>query len=90
MEPTGTKKLRLVPVLGGVVVVIALAVGGYLWLSEKQPQRYAGPAEKITIAQGVTPNSALVHIAFVEGYFAEQGLDVEMQLHTSGKESARL
>ncbi len=30
-----------------------------------------------------------MHIAFVEGYFRDQGLDVEMQLHTSGKAAVK-
>ncbi len=71
--------------------VIALGLAGVgAWYFSQGEKQYSGPVEKITIAQGVTPNSALVHIAFVEGYFRDQGLDVEMQLHTSGKESARL
>ena len=78
----------------GVLVaagVIALGLAGVgAWYFSQGEKQYSGPVEKITIAQGVTPNSALVHIDFVEGYFRDQGLDVEMQLHTSGKESARL
>ena len=71
--------------------VIALGLAGVgAWYFSQGEKQYSGPVEKITIAQGVTPNSALVHIAFVEGYFRDQGLDVEMQLHTSSKESARL
>ena len=71
------------------LVTLALAGAG-AWYLSREEAAYTGPTEKITIAQGVTPNSALVHIAFVEGHFRDQGLDVEMQLHTSGKESARL
>ena len=75
----------------GIVAALIVAGGGaWYWQTGRASKPYSGPTEKITIAQGVTPNSALVHIAFVEGYFRDQGLDVEMQLHTSGKESARL
>ncbi len=75
-------------VAAGAVALGLAGVGA--WYFSQGEKQYSGPVEKITIAQGVTPNSALVHIAFVEGYFRDQGLDVEMQLHTSGKESARL
>ena len=69
-----------------VVSVVLLALAGvgswYLSNGEKWP---TGPLQKVTIAHGISSNSALVHIAFVKGYFAEEGLDVEMQRHTSGK-----
>ncbi len=77
-------------VAAGVIALGLAGVGGFFWWTEPQPTKYSGPVEEITIAHGFTPNSALVHIAFVEGHFRDQGLDVEMQLHTSGKESARL
>ncbi|MBT6774512.1 ABC transporter substrate-binding protein [Candidatus Woesearchaeota archaeon] len=43
------------------------------------------PLEKITITEGQQPIGALVYIAFENGYFTEQGLEVIFQNHFSGK-----
>jgi ABC-type nitrate/sulfonate/bicarbonate transport system substrate-binding protein len=43
------------------------------------------PPQKITIAYTTQPDSALVHIALQKGFFAEEGLEVQPQLHSFGK-----
>ena len=50
-------------------------------------QQQTGPTEKITIAFPTTFNGSLVPIAFVRGYFTEEGLDATLQLHTFGKQA---
>ena len=78
---------RLIPVLAGVAVAIALAVGGYLWLSEKQPQKYTGPVEKITFGSSTTHKIAAIFVAESKGYFEEEGIDIEVKEFGSGKAS---
>ncbi len=68
-----------------VVITSALAVGGYFWLSQEKPKKYTGPVEKVTIGVGVAPLSLLIWVAENEGYFADNGLDVEMKEYLSGK-----
>ncbi len=46
-----------------------------------------GPPEKVTIAYAETPSAGLIHIAFVKGYFTEEGLDATAQPHAFGKQS---
>lgn len=41
--------------------------------------------QKITVAFTSQPQSTLVHVAMVKGYFAAQGLDVQPLLHTYGR-----
>lgn len=54
-------------------------------VSCKKTENMAGPREKITIAYATIPNAVLAHIAFVKGYFAEEGLDATPQPHPFGK-----
>ena len=41
--------------------------------------------QKITIAYTLQPQGTLVHIAKYNGYFAEEGIDVNSQIHSFGK-----
>ena len=63
------------------LVVIGILVGG----CQKQPEVYTGPVEKITVAIGTGPVTSLIHIAFIKGYFENEGLDFVVQQHQSGK-----
>jgi NitT/TauT family transport system substrate-binding protein len=58
-----------------IIAVIGISVGG---CQEK-------PVEKITVAIGTGPVTSLIHIAFVKGYFENEGLDLVIQQHQSGK-----
>lgn len=78
------------PIWIGLFLVIILALaGGYIWLTQYGLPEPTGERKKVTIAHGMTSGSALILIAFVEGYFSQEGLDVEMQPHTSGKAAVR-
>lgn len=76
---------RLASLLGKLVIVVALAVGGYLWLSEKQPQKYTGPVEKMTFGVETSFLTAPVWVAESKGYFQEEGLDISIKEFSSGK-----
>jgi sulfonate transport system substrate-binding protein len=52
---------------------------------EKQPDNAKGPPEKVTIAYAMTPFTALVQIALIQGFFSAEGLDVTPQPHEFGK-----
>jgi sulfonate transport system substrate-binding protein len=54
---------------------------------QEPPQKHTGPPEKITIAYPTTFNGALIPVAFVKGYFTEEGLDVTLQKHAFGKQA---
>jgi len=63
-----------------IVALCLLTLPGCRKLSlPKQPPR------KITIAYTTQPDCALVQIAVGKGFFAEEGLQVEPQLHSYGK-----
>ena len=70
-----------------VAIIMALAVGSYFWLSQEQPERYTGPVEKVTIAEAGQPIGALLYVAFENGYFTNEGLDITLKPHTSGRDS---
>jgi ABC-type nitrate/sulfonate/bicarbonate transport system substrate-binding protein len=63
--------------------VVALLVG-YFLLCQKQ-QKSAVPIEKVTFAEPTQPGAGPVYIAYIKGYFKDEGLDVTLQPHTSGK-----
>lgn len=65
------------------VVVIALGIG--IWSLQKQPEKYTGPVEKVTIAIGTGPVQGLLYVAFANGYFKDQGLDALLSPNSSGK-----
>ena len=50
-----------------------------------QSQKQAGPPEKVIIAYTTSLNAVLVHIAFANGYFKEEGLEATPQAHPFGK-----
>ncbi len=60
-----------------ILVVIGISVGG----CQKQP------VEKVTIAEAGQPIGALLYIAFENGYFTNEGLDITLKPHTSGRDS---
>ncbi len=70
---------KAVFILIAVVMTVATATGCV------QEQKYTGPVEKITVAIGTGPVTSLIHIAFENGYFTNEGLDVVIQQHPSGK-----
>lgn len=63
-----------------LLVFIAALVG-----CQKSPPEIAAPPQKITVAYTYQPQSTLVHVAVVKGYFAEEGLEVQSLMHTYGK-----
>lgn len=85
MKQTISKKLRLASLLGGLVVFAALAIGGYFSWAEPLPTKYSGPIEKVTIGIAIAPIGLHFFIAENEGYFADNGLDVEIKRYPSGK-----
>lgn len=64
-----------------IIGLIAWSASGCKPAADKQ----AGPREKITIACIPSPNTALMLIAFANGYFPEEGLDATLQTHSLGK-----
>lgn len=67
------------------ILFIAALAGCQKSPSESAGQKYSGPAQKITVAYTYQPQSTLVHVAVAQGYFAEEGLDVQPLMHTYGK-----
>lgn len=64
-----------------LLVVICAAV----FLVSGCREKTIASREKVTIAYTTILNAVLVHIAFVKGYFADEGLDVTPQPHAFGK-----
>ena len=59
-----------------LIAVIVIALVGVVWAIQKQPRKYTGPVEKITVATG--KSGVLIFIAEEQGFFSENGLDVEI------------
>ena len=69
-------------------MALGLAVGGYLFLGQRQIEKYTGPVEKITLAAYAGDTGALVYIAEDRGYFEKNGLEVTIKGYGSGKACA--
>ena len=89
MEKSKSKKERPTFLLGGFVILAALAVSSYFWWSEIQSEKYVAPLEKITIGVEKSILPAVVWLAENKGYFEEERLDLTIKEFDSGKASLR-
>lgn len=74
---------RTVIVIIIAVVVMGLGIG--IWFLQKEAPKYTGPVKKVTIATGTGPVVGILYVAFANGYFKDQGLDVVLLPKLSGK-----
>lgn len=86
----GEEHIRIMSkkILIEIMVVAAVVIAGVslYWSLQKQPEKYRGPVEKVSM--GISATSllpSLVHIAEEKGYFLEQGIDMEIQGYPAGK-----
>jgi NitT/TauT family transport system substrate-binding protein len=70
----------------GVVILVSLV--GFFLYTFKQPTKYTGPVDKITIAGFAGEASTLVYVAEDQGFFENNGLDVTIKDYQSGKAAA--
>lgn len=66
---------------------VGLAVIVFCCVGCQPPQKQTGPPEKVTVAYATAPNSVIVHIAFMKGYFTEEGLEATPQPYVFGKQT---
>lgn len=70
------------------IIAVAVVTGGYLWLSQKKPDEYTGPVEKITVAAVAYLTGSLIYIAENQGCFEKNGLELTIKSYQSGKAAA--
>lgn len=69
-----------------IIVVVAVIIGVSLyWLTQKEPEKYTGPVEKLTLGVETSLLSAAVWVAENKGYFQEEGLDLTIKKFDSGR-----
>jgi len=68
-------------------VFFILLLSGFLFspLSCRKSEKFTGPPEKITFAYSTAANAILAYIAFANGYFRDEGLEVTPQPYPFGK-----
>ena len=66
-----------------LVAVCGIAI--VAWLARQTPTTANVPPDKVVIAGLAAPGAGLFFVAQEQGYFRQQGLDVELQLHLTGK-----
>lgn len=74
---TGALRSRLFQASAAVALAVIILALGYLG-TRGQPGTRSFPAEKLRIAVPMLPHAALVHVAAVKGYFADEGLDASI------------
>ncbi len=77
---------KSIAIIFAILIVIALGAG--IWLSQKKPEKYTGPVEKITVASAEYLTGALIYIAEDQGFFEKNGLEVTIRDFGSGKACA--
>lgn len=64
----------------GLACAAVIALTGFgVWYASAPNGGYKGPIERITIAHGTTPSATLVLLAYAKGFFAAEGLNVDMR-----------
>lgn len=84
------KKLKSKFIFISVVFgIIALAIGSYFWLIQKQTKskEFTGVREKVRIGIALQLPSALTIIAAEKDFFSVEGLDVTLKEYPSGKKA---
>lgn len=71
-----------------ILIIIAVLIAGGAWYyltSQKQPEKYTGPVEEITVAAAEYLTGALVYVAEDQRFFEKNGLAVTINGYGSGK-----
>lgn len=82
-----SKKMKIAAILS-VAAGLILIAGAYLWHNASRSattRKYTGPVEKITISTSNNLKSILLFVAQQKGFFANQGLEVTINIFLSGK-----
>lgn len=67
-----------------LAVVVAITVGGYVWLQKKPEQKeFTGQREKVAI--GLDLIASLIIVGQEQGFFSQQGLDLTIKKYPTGK-----
>jgi NitT/TauT family transport system substrate-binding protein len=77
--PAGKRSLWILALVAASALALVLTV----WLMKGNPP--PGPAEKIRIAGLSLPGAGLFFVAKEQGLFRAEGLEVDLQLHPTGK-----
>ena len=84
IKGAGIKGVARLAAWAGALVLI-LAFLAFRWVEARHDARWDGPRETLRIAVSSTPHAALLHIAAAQGYFADEGLDVDISSVSHGK-----
>lgn len=67
-----------------IAVLVAAGIGVGIWLIVRQPAKYSGPVEKVTIAAYEGEVGFLTWVAEDKGYFEEYGIDATVEGYDAG------
>lgn len=72
------KEIGSKAIIVAVVLVLFLFSGVWYFQNQPQPQKYTGPIEKLNFSSSLGIKNAGIYIASSNGYFQEEGLDVNI------------
>lgn len=78
------KKRRLIFAVLVIIIITLVAASGVWYLQKSAKQKYIGPAEKVTMGVYKGEFSSLVFIAENQGFFKDNGLEVNLTEFDSG------
>ncbi|NUQ62077.1 MAG: ABC transporter substrate-binding protein [Pirellulales bacterium] len=84
MSMSNRARSTLVALTG--ILLLGIAVQRF---SQRQPQAYHGPVERIVLAAEMVPHASPVWIAEDRGYFREQGIELQVRACESGRTALR-
>ena len=71
----------------GLIILVTVCLGREAgWAG---PEEAAGAGRKISIADGTSLNSAALYVALQNGYFRQEGLEVDCRLYSGRPPSKR-
>ena len=77
-----SKKISIGIIIGVIAVVVGISL---YWAFQRQPEKYTGPVEKLTLGVETSLLPAAVWVAENKGFFQEEGLDLTIKGFDSGR-----
>lgn len=77
--------LNMKSLQGGLIFILSLALGVFIAACDRADKKPGGAPENVAIAYSAITDTVLAEVAYVNGYFRQEGLEVTPLMHAYGK-----